>query len=907
MNRPFDTQTSEDELSSDIQLLERCLDLAWREQDGEGVVELVHRLRAEGVALREGRRGGGRDAFAAEVGGLDLQALDGVSRAVTVLFQLINAAEEQQRLRVLRRRDRGTAPLAGGTEAAFAELRGAGASADEMRAFLHRLLVMPVLTAHPTEARRRTVLDHLDEVSRALDRLDDPRIAARDHRRAISVLEEAVLALVSTEESRSARPTPLDEVRAGVHVFERSLLDVTLEVYRDVEDALATTWPGESFDVGRFLRWGSWIGGDRDGNPFVTHEVTRGAFDSQRDVVLGRYVRDVEALGQELSISMRRARPAALARLEAALGPMRDMLPKVAARVRRYRDVEPFREMLWLVRGRLLATRAREPGGYGGPGEYAADLDALHAALGEAGLERLSRGRLKDARRRVGVFGFHLASLDLRQHSGVHEAVVAELLARGGQAGYASLDEAKRVSLLAKLLERADLRAARDDAALSPEARETLATLDVVAQARKELGPEACERYVVSFTRSVSDLLEVLVLARAAGLSPEDLRPVPLLEQGEDLERAEEIGEGILAQPSLRAALRGELEVMVGYSDSGKQMGYVASAVELHRAQTVLAQVADAEGVTLTVFHGRGGAVGRGGGPAARAIHAQPSAALRGRLRVTEQGETIAARYRRPEIARRDLDQMVGAVFIGSFREKNTEPARAARWSGVLEIGASAARAAYDRLLEDPDRLARYALAATPLREISNLPIASRPASRRPGFSLAELRAIPWVFSWNQSRHGLPGWFGLGSALRAIRTAHGEGALRALYADWPFFAALVDNAELALVRADIDVAEQYARLAAPADRAIFERIREEHARTLEELFALTGQSRLFTAWPAIARTVERRNPDVDVLNHAQIALLRRLESATEEGERNRLREVLFVTISGIAAGLQTAG
>jgi phosphoenolpyruvate carboxylase len=348
----------------------------------------------------------------------------------------------------------------------------------------------------------------------------------------------------------------------------------------------------------------------------------------------------------------------------------------------------------------------------------------------------------------------------------------------------------------------------------------------------------------------------------------------------------------------------GELEVMIGYSDSGKEVGYVASQVALQRAQEALAKVADEESITLTVFHGRGGAVGRGGGPANRAIRAQPPAALRGRLRVTEQGETIAARYGRPEIARRDLEQMVNAVLVGSLGKVR---APRADWRATIDRAALAAREAYAEVVADDAKIVRYALLATPMREIAELPIASRPASRKPRITFADLRAIPWVFSWNQSRHGIPGWFGLGAALDAIAKAEGVARARALYKEWPFFHALVDNARLALARADVDVAEHYARLADPETRGVFDLIRAEHARTVARVLEVTNAKELLGAWPALAATVARRNPDVDVLSHAQIELLRRLREAEPDAERAALREALFVTINGIAAGLMTAG
>ncbi|MBX3471709.1 MAG: phosphoenolpyruvate carboxylase [Planctomycetes bacterium] len=895
-----------EELGHDVRLLGDLLGETLAEQRGPAALALIEDVRQAAIALRQGALPRGREAFAEKVAGLDLDALEQVSRTFTRYFHLINAAEEQHRVRALRRRDRPDAAPPGSIRATCADLARAGTSADDVRALLGRLFVMPVLTAHPTEARRRTVLDHLEQVGLALERLDDARHGWRERRRTLEALREVVLTLHVTEDALLERPTPLDEVRAGLDVFERTLLAVTPAIYRELEDGLRAAFPGEPFDVGPVLRWGTWIGGDRDGNPNVTAEVTAVALARQRAVALASHEADVEALARALSVSARRLPPGdALAALEASLARDRERLPEVAARARREAALEPLREKLRYARARLQATRARAEGGYPDAAAYEEDLRLVERALVGSGLGRLAAGRLKDAIRRAEVFGFHLASLDVREHSAVHEAATDELLARGGAPGYARLGEEARVTFLAGLLERAYLPRERDRAGLSPRTRELLATLDAVGRGRREAGAPACERYVVSFTSAPSDLLEVLFLARTAGLAPDELRPVPLLEQLEDLAQAGPFARRLLELPAVRVALRGELEVMIGYSDSGKQVGYVASAVALRDAQRALARVAqDEPDLLLTVFHGRGGAIGRGGGPASRAIAAQPPEALRGRLRVTEQGETIAARYARPEIARRDLEQMLGAVLLASRRTgEGDDPAREA----TLQRAARAAHDAYAGLLADRERLARYAVAATPLQEVAQLPIASRPASRAKGLVFEELRAIPWVFSWNQSRHGLPGWFGLGAALEAIAAAEGPERARALYREWPFFRALVDNAQLALARADIDVAARYARLAGDDGRPVFDAIAAEHARTVAAILQVTGAATLLADQPTIARTVALRNPYVDALSHAQVELLGRLRAAGDDAARARLREVLFTTINGIAAGLQTAG
>jgi phosphoenolpyruvate carboxylase len=890
-------------LDEQVTLLGAILGETIAELRGRTALDRVEAARRAAVALRAGALPGGREAFAATIEALGVEDLALLASAFTHFFHLINAAEEQHRIRVLRGRDRPGAPPAGSVAAGCRELAAAGARPDDVQRLLDRLLVMPVLTAHPTEARRRTVLDHLGRASAALDALDDARAGARDRDRTLERLREAIAALVATSEARAVRPSAFDEVRAGTAVFERTLLEAVPGVYRALDDGLAAAFPGVRFRVGPFLRFGTWIGGDRDGNPNVTAEVTRAALERQRAVALRAHQADAAALERELSV----AHPHGADELEASLEADRARLPAVAAVARALHAAEPWREKLRYVAARLAGARSREDGAYPDARAYLDDLRLVARTLAAAGHARLARGRLADAIRRAESFGFHLATLDVRQHSAVHERVVAELLAAAGRPGYAAEGEAGRVALLADLTARPAFVQVADPAALSPEANEVLETLRVVGRARRDIGPEACERYIVSFCSSASDLLEVVFLARAARLAPDELRPVPLLEQLEDLERARDLAGQMIALEPLRAALRGELEVMIGYSDSGKQAGYVASQVALQRAQLALAEVAEASGLVLTIFHGRGGAVGRGGGPANRAIRAQPPAALRGRFRVTEQGETITARYGRREVARRDLEQMVNAVLVASWQARAPQAADDDRArEAAVRRAAEVARRAYEALVADPDRLAAYTVAATPIREVQSLRIASRPASRSKSLRLEDLRAISWVFSWNQSRHGIPGWFGLGSALEALAEAEGTERARALYQGWPFLTALVDNARLALTQADLDVAAAYARLAPPEARGVFDLIRAEHAKTVRLILAVSGDAALLSRWPTLARTVKRRDPYVDVLSHVQVAVLGRLEAAPA-AERARLEDVLRLTVNGIAAGLQTVG
>jgi phosphoenolpyruvate carboxylase len=867
--------------------LERLTSALWGAVDtvsGGRLAQLCRRLGDEAATLRRGALAGGRRAFAQAIEGLGEDELEIAARAHALDCHLMNTAEERERLRALHAR--AGAP-ADGVIAAIDALVDAGWREKELRALFDRALVMPVITAHPTESRRRSSLDHLSRIAALLER-EDPR-----------PLDAEVLALHATEDARARRPTPLDEVETMLDVFRRSLLEVTPRVYRTIEDRLAAR-VGGVWRLPSFLRWGTWVGGDRDGNPNVTAPVTRAALSRQRAVVVARYLADVEALGRSLSISALRARPGSLDELASSLDVDRERFPEVAAHARPRTLHEPWREKLWYAQARLRATLDHGEDGYPDCARYRADLAVLDRSLRAAGFAAVAEQDLRDALRRVDVFGFHLASLDLRQHSGVHDRVVGELLARGGRPGYLDLDETHRRAVLGELLAQ-PIAPVRDREALTIETREVLATLDVVGRARRELGARACERYVISFTREVSDLLEVVFLSRAAGLAPGELRPVPLLEQLEDLERSRPIAEAVLGHSVLRAELGGELEVMVGYSDSGKQVGYVASAMALRRAQQELAEVTTREDVLLTVFHGRGGALGRGGGPSSEAIRSQPAAAVRGRLRVTEQGETVTARYAQPPIAERDLELTIAAVLSASLAAGSD----VADDEQHLGSAADAARRAYLALTEDEDRLARYTVAATPIEDVAHLPIGSRPAARTKRMSLESLRAIPWVFSWTQSRHGIPGWFGVGTAIEVLVADLGQAEVRALVERSRFLRSLVRNCEVSLVRSDIDVAREYARLADPDAQQIFALIEAEHARTVHALRDTLGMVPPLASRPYLVASVERRNPHLDVLSHIQIESLRRRRAGI--GDAERLTRIVFTTIGGIAAGLQTAG
>ncbi|MDX2092089.1 MAG: phosphoenolpyruvate carboxylase [Kofleriaceae bacterium] len=877
----------------DLARLSDALISSARTLGGAPMQDLLTRLVGAARELRVGDLPGGRRAFAEQIGHLTEDQLEEVARAEAMWCHLMNIAEERQRLRTLRAR--GERPH-DGLAAALDAVIDQGATADELRAMFDRALVMPVITAHPTEARRRTVLDHVTRINALLDELDQLGTPART----LARLEAEVLAFHATEDSRARRPTPLDEVENSLEVFRRSLLDVTPRIYRTMEDRLAARFGG-TWRLPTLFRWGTWVGGDRDGNPNVTAAVTRGAFARQRAAIINRYLDDLVTLGRSLSVSSLRTR-GDISELITSLELDRQQLPEVAAYARPRTVHEPWREKLWYVQARLRATLDARDEGYIDAEAYHDDLEVLDRSLRSAGFASIADQDLRDSLRRADVFGFHLASLDVRQHSSVHDKVVAELLARGGRPGYLEKDEAGRRASLGEVLAR-PISPERDWEGVSAEGQELLETLEVVGRARRMLGPRACQRYVISFTREVSDLLEVVFLARAAGLAPGEVRPVPLLEQLEDLERAGTIADECIADEALARELNGELEVMVGYSDSGKQVGYVASSVALRTAQIELAAAADRAGMMLTVFHGRGGALGRGGGPESDAIRAQPAVAVRGRLRVTEQGETVTARYAQPEIAERDLEQTVAAVLSATFSRRDSDEDRADE--RALHDAAEASRSAYLALSRDGERLARYTIAATPIEDVAHLPLGSRPASRKGGITLDALRAIPWVFSWTQSRHGIPGWFGVGTAISALAERLGVDGVRELAGRSRFFCALIRNCELSLVRSDIDVAREYARLADPEAAKVFTLIEAEHARTVAAIRDVLGIKTPLATRPYLAASIVRRNSTLDLLSHVQIEALRRRRAGTMDPER--MSRIIYTTIGGIAAGLQTAG
>ncbi len=903
-------------LREDVRLLGSLLGQVLQEQGGPELLECVERVRRQAIACRTEPSAEARRSLRALVESLDLARARQVVRAFTLYFHLINLAEEHHRLRTLQDREvRGQpAPRPDSIAAALAGLRQDGVPAAALAEFLGRLELRPVFTAHPTEARRASVLLHLRAVGDLLAALDDPRGTPEARRRATDALLSRITALWQTDEVRARRPSPLDEVRGGLYYLERSAWRVAPILYRDLQEAVEHYAPEAAGAVRPYLRFGSWMGGDRDGNPAVTVEVTERTLELHRERALRLYLDEVAALARELSISTRQV--GVSAELEASVEQDLAEFPDLFEDPDSPPPSEPYRWKLRVVAERLRRALDRKPGGYADPAAFREDLRRLKRSLEENRGGRISRGRLQDLVVRAETFGFHLASLDLRQESGVHGRVVAHLLYRAGVVDdYLRLPEPERAALLGRLLQQPAVRAEPED----PEAVEVVRLFQAIPRWQERFGEEACYTYIVSLTEAPSDVLEVLWLMAVAGLYLWDagaatsrLQVVPLFERVEELRRCGDVLDALLRTPVYRAQVTawGDCqEVMLGYSDSNKDGGYLAANWSLHRAQKLLPEVARRHGCTLRLFHGRGGAIGRGGGPAERAILAQPVGALEGGLKLTEQGEVLASRYGNPRIAHRHLEQLTHALLRASLSPAaRPDPERLGRWEAVMEDLSERSRRAYRALVyEDPDFPAYFAQ-ATPIHEIIGLNIASRPAARAGTVRVEDLRAIPWVFSWTQTRTNLPGWYGIGTALDGFIRDQPEGLseLRAMYADWPFFRSVVDNAQISLGTADMEVSRLYAELVEDEGvrERIYGRIRDEYERAVRRVLEVTGQRELLDNSPVLQRSVRLRNPYVDPLHHVQVRLLRERRRTPDDPA---LREAVGLTVNGIAAGVQTTG
>ncbi|MFI7417492.1 phosphoenolpyruvate carboxylase [Nonomuraea sp. NPDC049684] len=856
-----------DELRHDVRMLGKLLGQVIAEQGGEDLLADVERLRKAVIAARRGEISA--DEITEMVAGWEIERAVAVARAFTCYFHLANLAEEHYRIRTLRERDAEGRVQRESLAQAVHEL-----GEERVSELLQGLELHPVLTAHPTEARRRAVVTAIQRISGQLTEYNAPGRGASERAESRRRLLEEIDLLWRTAQLRSTKLDPLDEVRTAMAAFDETLFRMVPQVYRSLDAAL-DAGTGTRPPLARpFIRYGSWIGGDRDGNPNVTAKVTRDTIQIQSEHVLTALETACTRIARTLTASAQFSPSSA--ELKGALAAAIDAHPELVSELATRSPREPHRQWLLYVAARIAATRRRDLDlAYRAPAELLADLRLVQESLARSA-PRQAYGELQHLLWQVETFGFHLAELEVRQHSQVHAAALEEIRA-GGE--------------------------------LSERTEEVLATIRVIAWIQERFGVTACSRYVVSFTRSADDIAAVYELAgHALGDRAPVLDVVPLFESGQDLANSPAVLSGMLEIPQIQdrlAATGRRMEIMLGYSDSAKELGPAAATLRLYEAQEELTVWAHEHDVKLRMFHGRGGALGRGGGPANRAVLAQAPGSVAGRFKVTEQGEVIFARYGHIAIARRHLEQVTNAVLLASSPTVGARTAAAAeRFRGLARQVATASEKAYRALTEAPGFPEWFAL-VSPLEEIGSLRLGSRPARRGLGAprSLDDLRAIPWVFAWAQTRVNLPGWYGLGTGLAAVGSLD---ELRAAYAEWPLFNAMLDNAEMSLAKTDRSIAKRYLALGGRDDFA--RQVLEEYDRTRELVLRVTGHTRLLENRKVLSRAVQLRDPYVDALSHLQLRALRamRTEDLSEQ-ERERLSTLLLLSVNGVAAGLQNTG
>jgi phosphoenolpyruvate carboxylase len=904
-------------MREDIRLLGTILGDTVREQNGEEVFDLVERARVESFRVRRSEID--RAELARMFNGIDTHLAVPVIRAFSHFALLANVAEDIHRER--RRAEHvaaGEPPQDSSLAATYLRLDSADLDSATVADALTGALVSPVITAHPTETRRRTVFDAQHRITELMRLRLHGHTETEDGRDINLELRRHIFTLWQTALIRLSRLKIQDEIETGLRYYQAAFLDVIPKVNAEVRTALQARWPDSNVLEQPILRPGSWIGGDRDGNPNVTADVVRLATGRAAYTALEHYFGEITSLEQELSMSAR-------------LVKVSDELSALAGECDEpVRADEPYRRALRVIHGRLTATAAEildsQPEHeldlglerYRTPAELLADLDVIDQSLRANGSGVLADDRLARLREAVRVFGFHLSGLDLRQNSDVHEEVVAELLAWAGvHPDYRSLAEPDRVELLAaELATRRPLT--KEDAELSELARKELDIVAAAARAVHVFGPQAVPNYIISMCQSVSDMLEAAILLKEAGLldasGDEPYAPVgivPLFETIDDLQRGSSILEAVLDIPLYRAvvSVRGDSqEVMLGYSDSNKDGGYLAANWALYRAELDLVESARKTGIRLRLFHGRGGTVGRGGGPSYDAILAQPPGAVNGSLRITEQGEVIAAKYAEPRIAHRNLETLLAATLEATLLDVEGLGDAAGPAYEVLDDLAARAQRAYAELVHETPGFVEYFKASTPVSEIGALNIGSRPTSRKPTTSISDLRAIPWVLAWSQSRVMLPGWYGTGTAFEAW-IAEGDGRLEVLqdlYRRWPFFRTVLSNMAQVLSKADMGLAARYSELVddEALRKRVFDKIVDEHDRTIRMHKLITGQDDLLADNPALARSVFNRFPYLEPLNHLQVELLRRYRSGDED---DLVKRGILLTMSGLATALRNSG
>ncbi|KVO00831.1 phosphoenolpyruvate carboxylase [Burkholderia ubonensis] len=932
-------------LFEDIRFLGRLLGDVVREQEGDAVFDVVETIRQTAVKFRREDDREAAQTLEKKLRKLTPEQTVSVVRAFSYFSHLANIAEDRHHNR--RRRIHalaGSAPQPGTVAFALDQLKQAGgASKGVLQRFFDDALIVPVLTAHPTEVQRKSILDAQHDIARLLAERDQ-ELTARERQHNEAMLRARVTALWQTRMLRDARLTVGDEIENALSYYRATFLDELPALYGDIEAALAEH--GLPARVPAFFQMGSWIGGDRDGNPNVTAATLDEAIHRQSAVILEHYLEQVHKLGAELSVSNLLVGANDAVKALAAASP--DQSP--------HRVDEPYRRALIGIYTRLAASaRVRLGEGtvpvrsagrgaapvratpYADSEEFVRDLKVLMESLDEHHGTSLAAPRLAPLARAAEVFGFHLASIDLRQSSDIHEAVVAELFARAGvEADYAALAEEDKLRvLLAALADPRPLRSPYFE--YSALAQSELGVFEKARAVRAQFGPRAVRNYIISHTETVSDLVEVLLLQKETGLldgafgatgegakhggAKNGLMVIPLFETIPDLRDASRIMREYFALPGVDALVAhqgGEQEVMLGYSDSNKDGGFLTSNWELYRAELALVDLFHERGITLRLFHGRGGTVGRGGGPTYQAILSQPPGTVNGQIRLTEQGEVIASKFANPEIGRRNLETVVAATLEASLLPQSNAPAQLPAFETAMQTLSDTAMAAYRALVYETPGFTDYFFSSTPITEIAELNIGSRPASRKlqdpKHRRIEDLRAIPWGFSWGQCRLLLTGWYGFGSAVAAYLDGTKDAAerskrlalLKKMNKTWPFFSNLLSNMDMVLAKTDLAVASRYAQLVADKKlrKHVFERIVAEWERTSQALAEITGQDTRLATNPLLARSIKNRFPYLDPLNHLQVELIKRHRA----GDTNaRLRRGIHLTINGIAAGLRNTG
>jgi len=925
------------ELRSRVKLLGSLLGNVIRSQAGTDVLRVVERLRKGFIALREHEDPARRRRLLSLIGALSPETVTHVVRAFTTYFQVVNIAEEsfhhRQRHRLMSTGD----PLwPGSFDHSLRGLRASGVRPQELQQLLQSLVYWPVFTAHPTEAKRRAVMYRLRRIFLANKELDQREISAEERQRLVDDVQAELQILWKTNEVRPHRPEVRDEIRNGLYYFHSCLFDAVPLMYRRLEQAIARSYcDAPDYDcirVPALLRFGSWIGGDRDGNPKVTPQVTDLAVRMHQQTILMEYVERVDRLERSLTYSRLFAPPSPA--FEESLGRDLDTCARLCERQPNRFAEEPYRLKLYIMRHRLEENLARVnahiEGDVPAPAKIAyardraflADLYLIRDSLISHGDRRVAESGLQDLIRLAETFGFFLAQLDLRQESAVHSTAVAEIFAQLVDIpAYETLGESERLDWLCRLIEEGV--PAIERARLSQASRQTLEVFDVMARLGREISPRVFGCYVISMTHAASHVMEVMLLGSLTGLaghSPSgwrcDLRVSPLFETIEDLEHIDRVMESLLDKPVYRALLSasGNLqEVMLGYSDSAKDGGILASAWNLYEAQKTIIRLTQARGIACRLFHGRGGTVGRGGGPTHDSILAQPPGTVLGQIKFTEQGEVLSYKYSNPETALFELTMGVTGLLkasLGIVREP--EPERR-DYLGTLDELSSIGERHFRDLTDRTDGFLDYFYEATPVNEIGLMNIGSRPSHRsQDDRSKASVRAIAWVFGWAQSRHTLPAWYGVGTALEQWRHAEPQrlAQMQRMYGEWPFFRSLLGNVQMSLAKASMDAARAYAELChdQPATMQIYNRVREEFLRTRRQIMDIAGIQGLLEENPTLRLSIVRRSPYLDPLNHLQLVLLRRYRSTSlSEQERGRWLSPLLRTINAISAGMRNTG